>query len=555
MPHREESTLNKKTATAGVWLGLGLWNLYFIAKLLLYWAGFLNFHGYYNLLFAAALLLPLPWRWMHTARHIVAVPVGVALLYYDTWLPPFSRLLAQPEVLNFSPQYLLELLSRFINWDMVGAGFILLVAYLYLSQWLRLTVFSVGALAAVALSSVITLPAWPWWKGQVPEAVQAQLATAPAQAAAVSPAAPPQPQGKPTNQQLDDALQAFYQSEKGRHTAFLPAAAGAPFDVLLINICSLAWSDLEASGLLGHPLFQNMDVIFDEFNSATSYSGPAVLRLMRASCGQPAHSALYQPAADQCYLLENLQALGYTSNTALNHNGQFQGFLEELTAGGRFPRPYIPKELRPSMTAFDGSPIWDDLDTLSRWWDTRVKSGAERTALLYNTISLHDGNREATADGGGRSSPFQTRARRLLDELNAFIGQLERSGRKVLVVMIPEHGAGLKGDRMQISGMREIPAPSITHIPVGVRLVGAKGRDPGQTTHVKGPTSYLALSALLSRLLAEDVFAQDKVDWPSLTAQLPETKAVSENEGAVLMPYNGVPYVRMGGRNWIEYPQ
>src|SRR5690606_35881761 len=122
--------------------------------------------------------------------------------------------------------------------------------------------------------------------------------------------------------------------------------------------------------------------------------------------------------------------------TALNHNGQFQGFLEELTAGGRFPWPYIPKELRPPMTAFDGSPIWDDLDTLSRWWDTRVKSGAERTALLYNTISLHDGNREATADGGGRSSPFQTRARRLLDELNSFIGQLERSGRKVLVVMI-----------------------------------------------------------------------------------------------------------------------
>ncbi len=30
-------------------------------------------------------------------------PVGIALLYHDTWLPPFDRLLAQPGVLDFSP--------------------------------------------------------------------------------------------------------------------------------------------------------------------------------------------------------------------------------------------------------------------------------------------------------------------------------------------------------------------------------------------------------------------------------------------------------------------
>lgn len=555
MQHKEKSTRVATKVTAGIWYGLGLWNLYFIAKLLLYWAGFLNFHGFYNLVFAAALLLPLPRRWMHGLRHIVAIPAGMALLYYDTWLPPFSRLLAQPEVLGFSQQYLLELLGRLINWDMVGAGFIVLVAYLYLSQWLRLTVFSVGALVAVALANVITLPAWPWWSGQIPQAIQAQLATHPAQAAAAEPAAPAPPQGKPSNQQLDDTLQAFFQQEKARHTDFPASAAGEPFDVLLINICSLAWADLEASDLLGHPLFQNMDVIFDEFNSATSYSGPAVLRLMRASCGQPPHSELYQPAPDQCYLLENLRQLGYATETALNHNGQFQGFLEELTAGGRFPQPYIPQSVRPSMTAFDGSPIWDDLDTLSRWWDTRLKSGGERTALLYNTISLHDGNREATADGGGRSSPFNVRAQRLLDELNSFIGELERSGRKVALVMVPEHGGALKGDRMQISGLREIPAASITRIPVGIRLIGAKGRTPGHTVHVQGPTSYLALSALLSRLLGENVFAHEKIDWSALTAQLPQTQPVSENEGTVLMPYNGIPYIRMGGRNWIEYPQ
>jgi cellulose synthase operon protein YhjU len=543
-------------STPDSWRGLGLWNLYFAGKLLLYWAGSLNFHGFYNLLFAMALLAPLPPLWLHRLRHVVAIPVGVALLYYDSWFPPFSRLLAQPEVLGFSPGYLLELLGRFINWDMVGVGFIVLVAYLFLSQWLRLTVFSVAALALVAASSVVQLPPMPWWQQQIPQAVQAQLAngSAPDAAAGAAPAnaAPP---GKPSNDQLNLALQAFYHEEKSKHTPFPAAAAGAPFDVLLINVCSLSWDDLKQSGLEAHSLFANMDLIFDDFNAATAYSGPAVLRLMRASCGQAPHSAIYQPADDQCYLLENLRRLGFETKTALNHNGEFQGFLDEITAGGRFPKPYIPTETRPSMTGFDGSPIWDDLDTLGRWWKARQDSGAERTALLYNTITLHDGNREATADGGGRSSPFSTRAQRLLDELNAFIGEVEKSDRPVVLVLVPEHGAALKGDRMQIAGMREIPTPGITHIPVGVRVIGAKGRVAHAPVHVAGQSSYLALSELLARMVADDIFSQEKIDWGALAANLPETKPVSENDGTVLMSYNGVPYVRLGNRNWIEYPQ
>jgi cellulose synthase operon protein YhjU len=550
-----EATLNVSSA----WRGLGWWNLYFCAKLLLYWAGSLNFHGFYNLLFAAGLLVPLPPLWLHRLRHIVAIPVGVALLYYDTWFPPFSRLLAQPEVLGFSPGYLLELLNRFVNWDMVAAGFIVLVAYLYLSQWLRLTVFSVTALVVVALSGVVTLPPLPWWPQQSPGGAQMQLAQAGTPSApgdtnaTVKVVAPPV--GKPSNEQLNVALQTFFDSEKSRRTQFPATNTAPPFDVLLINICSLSWDDLRQSGLDTHPLLKNMDVIFDNFNSATAYSGPAVLRLMRASCGQAPHSELYQPAPDQCYLMENLRQLGFETKTALNHNGQFQGFLDEITAGGRFPQPYIPTETRPTMTGFDGSPIWDDLDTLGRWWKTREASGAERTALLYNTITLHDGNREATADGGGRSSPFLTRAQRLFDELNTFIGELEKSGRKVVVVLVPEHGAAVKGDKMQIAGMREIPTPDITHTPVGVRVIGAKGRSAHEPVQVGGPTSYLALSDLLARMIAGDIFSTDQIDWNALTTNLPETQAVSENEGTVMMPYNGVPYVRLGNRNWIEYPR
>ncbi len=58
-----------------------------------------------------------------------------------------------------------------------------------------------------------------------------------------------------------------------------------PFDVLIINICSLSWSDIEAVGLMDHPLWKHFDLLFKNFNSATSYSGPAAARLLRASCG------------------------------------------------------------------------------------------------------------------------------------------------------------------------------------------------------------------------------------------------------------------------------
>src|SRR5690606_7212605 len=101
------------------WRGLGLWNVYFIAKLILFWAGYLNFHAYYNLVFASILLLPLPPLWLHRLRHVLAIPVGIGLLYYDSWFPPISRLLERPEVLQFSAPYLLELVNRFINWNMV----------------------------------------------------------------------------------------------------------------------------------------------------------------------------------------------------------------------------------------------------------------------------------------------------------------------------------------------------------------------------------------------------------------------------------------------------
>lgn len=147
-----------------VWRGLGAWNFYFIAKFGLYWGGYINFHLLYNCLFAAVLLVPLGPLWLHRLRTIVAIPAGVALLYYDSWLPPIRRLVEQPEVLEFSNAYLMELVGRFVNWDWVAFAFVLLVAYLFLAQWLRITTFTVLALVGIAFRQWggVILPQLQW---------------------------------------------------------------------------------------------------------------------------------------------------------------------------------------------------------------------------------------------------------------------------------------------------------------------------------------------------------------------------------------------------------
>ncbi|MGQ7156325.1 cellulose biosynthesis protein BcsG, partial [Escherichia coli] len=110
----------------------------------------------------------------------------------------------------------------------------------------------------------------------------------------------------PTTANLNAWLNNFYNAEAKRKSTFpssLPADA-QPFELLVINICSLSWSDIEAAGLMSHPLWSHFDIEFKNFNSATSYSGPAAIRLLRASCGQTSHTNLYQPANNDCYLFD-----------------------------------------------------------------------------------------------------------------------------------------------------------------------------------------------------------------------------------------------------------
>ncbi|BEN61615.1 cellulose biosynthesis protein BcsG [Serratia marcescens] len=535
------------------WRGLGGWNLYFLAKFALLWFGYLNFHALPNLVFMAFLLMPIPSQRLHRWRHYLAIPIGIALFYHDTWLPGINSILSQgSQLAGFSAQYLLELVNRFINWQMIGAAFVLFIAYLFVAQWVRVTVFTVAALVwlnivNIAGPAVSLLPAT--------STASAGSANTPATAAPAAGNAAPADSLPPTSANLTAYLNQFYDREKGRATAFpttLPADA-QPFDLLVINICSLAWADMDAVNLQNHPLWSKMDIMFDSFNSATAYSGPASIRLLRASCGQLSHHDLYQPVNQQCYLFDNLTKLGFKEQLMLDHSGVFGNYLKELREQGDMQAPLMSQAgIGNELTSFDGEPIYNDLELLTRWLDQQQKGGDGRTATFFNVIPLHDGNRFV---GANKSADYQPRAQKLFDQLNTFLDQLEKSGRKVVVVIVPEHGAALVGDKMQMSGLRDIPSPNITHTPVGIKLVGMKAPHQGSPLQIKTPSSYLALSELVSRLVDGKVFSESSVDWQTLTQALPQTPVISENDNAIVMQYQGKPYIRLNGGDWVPYPQ
>lgn len=536
------------------WRGLGGWNFYFLVKFALLWFGYLNFHALTNLVFLAWLLLPMPSERLHRLRHWISIPIGAGLFWHDTWLPGPESIMSQGgQLAGFSAAYLLDLANRFINWQMIGTAFVMLVIYLFVAQWIRISVLvSLGLLwinvVNIAGPSLSLLPT----KEITPQAAlnNASQSNNVAEAANASDQSAP-----PTSANLTAWLNKFYESEKQRVTHFpdsLPAES-APFDILVINICSLSWSDLDVVQLRDHPLWKHFDIVLSNYNSATGYSGPAGIRLLRASCGQTSHSDLYKPVDQRCYLFDNLAKLGFKEELMMDHTGVFGNYLKELRDDGNLQAPLMSQTgIKPAWTSFDSTPVLNDGEVMQRWLDDRQKSADTRSATFYNLIPLHDGTREL---GSTKTAPWQPRAKQLFDRLDTFLTSLDKSGRRVMVVVVPEHGAALQGDKMQMSGLRDIPSPNITHVPVGIKFVGMKAPHQGQPLNVDAPTSLLAISELVSRVVDGQVFNAANVNMSVLTQNLPQSQVVSENDNAVVMMYQGKPWIRLNGGDWVAYPQ
>ena len=542
------------------WRGLSGWNFYFLVKFGLLWAGYLNFHPLLNLVFMAFLLMPLPRVRLHRLRHWIAITIGFGLFWHDTWLPGIESMMSQgSQVAGFSADYLWDLVTRFINWQMIGAIFVMLIAWLFLSQWIRVTVFVV---AIMIWLNVLTLtgPAFTLWPAGQPTTTVTTTGGSAAATVAATGDTPvvgdiPAQTAPPTSENLNAWLASFYAAEEKRQSTFpaqLPADA-QPFDLLFINICSLSWADIEAAGLASHPLWSHFDIEFKNFNSATAYSGPAAIRLLRASCGQPSHKNLYQQANTQCYLFDNLSKLGFSQQLMMDHNGEFGGFLKEVRDNGGMQAPLMNQAgLPPVLLSFDGSPIYDDTAVLNRWMESDSFKQGQRTATFYNLLPLHDGNHYP---GDRKTADYKLRAQKLFDELDAFFTQLDKSGRKVMVVLVPEHGAALQGDKMQVSGLRDIPSPSITNVPTAIKFFGMKSPHQGAPITITQPSSFLAISEIVTRVLDGKIFTEDNVNWQQLTSNLPQTAPVSENANAIVLQYQNKPYVRLNGGDWVPYPQ
>ena len=522
---------------------LGNWSHYFLIKATLFFLGEIQFHILGNLAFALFLLLQVKGRTGRILRQSFALAIAIFLLYHDMQIPLNAAATTLANLPEYEWWYTLELLLRYLTLKTLFIVALLCVASYYISRYLELSTIAFAGLLSVAIAqSGVIATIFP-----------------PSKVITASSVANKSSNTKPqlnSDQALNSYLQQFFQKEQSRHiTLAKPAADTAPFDIIFISICSLAWDDIKLAGMSEHPLLNSFDIVFDNFNSATSYSGPAVTRLLRASCGQTPHDMLSSnDGVNRCLIFQQLKNNGYEQALTMNHDGRFDGFLKQLNVYGGIDSPLESQAGIPvCQKAFDGSPVLCDKAVLERWLQTRNASNTVKQTMLFNSVSLHDGNRVIGRQAKSGVAGYKQRLSILFDDLQNFIARLEQSQQNTLLILIPEHGAALRGDKMQLSGIREIPSPSITHIPVAAKFIGPQLKRVGPTARVTADSSFLSLSALIAKTMQQNVFSQGSFSPQSLSEGLPSTPIVSQNEGSTVIRLEGKNYVTVDGRQWSAY--
>ena len=523
--------------------GLGVWNVYFIIAFALAAFGYIELNLLGNALLMAWLLLPVGPKWLRILRGTLGVAAAAVLLYSESWLPGVDSILANKGgIAGFSLLYMAEFALDFINVKMVGWSLLVFLGYFLVRRYVRVTFFTI-----VYFLGAVTMP---WVQSILPERAPVVTADAGGQ---TNEAAAPAKTGKADVKAVGEWYDAFLAYEHDRRARFPNGLSekDTPFDILLLSICSVSNDDLAVSQLDQHPLFKEFNIRFDSFNAATAYSGPALLRLLNGACGQPSHSELYGERRPECEIMTRLGTLGYSQRLLMDHSGEYDNFLQSMRDKAGVTATLDNAKYPTRYMGFDDEEIADSLAVLRHWQRTQVKSKAGRTATLINFIALHDGNR---LPGRGRAEPFKPRAQEMFDNIRTFLRELERSGRKTMVVIVPEHGAAVRGDKIQVPRLRDIPTMRISRVPVMVKFVGLKGM-PNEPIHVTDNTSYLALTSLIGKTLETDYFSKDggTVPLEQLVHDLPQTNSVSENGTVQTLEYQGREYFRQNGGEWKPY--
>ena len=507
------------------YFGLGLWNAYFICKFALAYSGYLRLDLLLNAVFFLFVLIPVTGKWLNGLRQIAAIVLGIALLWSESWLPGPESIIANTSgIAGFSVNYVVQLAWDFINFRMVGWGVVIILAYYLLRDFVRVTTITALYMAFLVVQPIFMEPA-PAVRTQ-PAMVADNTQKTPA--AILSQAATAQdPDAVAPTEEVENWYKTFLDYEKERMAQFPTgiSAKDTPFDIIILNICSLSNDDLEAANLQNHRVFSRFNIRFDKFNSATSYSGPAALRLLTSACGQPSHDGLYDA---YCCIWAN------TMRTQAGLTAPFEK--------RKYPLKYM---------SFNNEEIADTLSVLRHWTRVMNRDKDKRSVSLFNFIALHDGNRLPLHS---RWEAFEPRAKTFLDSLNTFINELERGRRKVLLVVVPEHGAAVRGDKIQTPRLRDIPSRRITQVPVLVKFIGLKDL-PKNQIHVSGNSSYLALSTLIGRVIETNFFAKNSgaVPLETLVKDLPQTHMVSENGQAAVLEYKGRDYLKLNRGKWEPY--
>lgn len=521
-------------------LTLGNWNFYFLVKFALLWQGLIGFHSFENLLLAVFILLPVRQPVLSYGKQILTVLAASLLFYYDSWLPSIDRLLSQIALITkFDTVYLSELAERISLLTIVSSLLIGWLLYAILSIRVR-----IGLLVMLSLMSLV---GWEQFNGTL-------NLGAPIMPVVAVNTSNPQPE-KSNQPNLSTVLQAFFETESTRVVSFpRPGSKDIPFDLIFIHVCSLSWDDVKAVELDSHPLWKRFDFLFTRFNSATSYSGPAAIRIHRANCGQTNNAGLYKPVSDQCYLMRSLELSGFETQLAMNHDGHFDDFLKLIQEQHFNVKPQSLVGETVVQQAFDNAPIYDDLSVLTHWLDKRDKALSPRVALYYNTVSLHDGNRLT-----GRKMNFDSiqsykiRLTSLLDNIESFLEKYERTGRRAVVAVVPEHGAAIQSEQMQMAGVREIPSSRVTLVPVGIKVLGAGVQRQGSQFIIEADTSYLALSQIVANMLENSPYIGSDFIPADYVRDLPVTPFVAQSESSTVMKYNDRYFWRQGSEAWGEY--
>ncbi|MFQ5579902.1 MAG: cellulose biosynthesis protein BcsG [Nitrospiria bacterium] len=503
---------------------MGLWSFYFIAKGYLYFRGFIRISFIWNLALAIFLMIRVPEGKKHhsllvIARNFVAVIFAGLLLWHDSWLPTFkeSFLFLMDERLP-SKEYMFQFLLGFFN----PLEALIVVSMLLACYWVRQRVkFTPAVFVLLLIVPVLEF-------------------------------------GQPKDE-LDRYFDAFSRSESSRVVHFERPKGDQPnFDIVVLHICSLGWDDLKAVGLEEHAFLKQFDYLFTHFNTVTTYSTPSAIRLLRANCGQLQHRKLYNEVPGECYLFDAFRELGYQTYFTLNHDGLYRGVAANVQSHGHLDGPILPTDLSIQAYNFDSSPLFNDFNVLERWWKIRQDSGSDRAAVYYNGVSLHDG---AHWDGEkewwkqDRAENYKEDVEKLFGDLTRFFNLLTASGRNVAVVFIPEHGLGLRGNSLQTSGLRDLPLPQITNVPVGIKLIGSDFQDtPVSQQIISKPTSYLSLSFFLSSFIKQGLFRPGSPASRDVISVLPETELVTENERGKLVKKGDAFFLYGKEKKWVKLP-